>query len=73
MEYDEIYRELQELYRRKIELEAKLDESRRRFDQAMDTIHLQGQIIKSIKDDGEDDLTFLADLNTHAPVLPSQS
>lgn len=38
----------------------KLAEANRRFDEAMKTIHLQGQIIKAIKADGDDDLTFLA-------------
>jgi hypothetical protein len=60
MEYDALYRELQET-------KHKLAESNRRFDDAVKTIHLQGQIIKSIKDDGEDDLTFLADINTYVP------
>lgn len=51
--YDALYRELQET-------KAKLAESNRRFDEAVKTIHLQGQIIKSIKADG-DDLSFLVD------------
>lgn len=53
MDYDELQRELHAT-------KQKLAEANRRFDEAVATIHLQGQIIKSIKADG-DDLTFLVD------------
>jgi len=55
MNYDELQRELHAT-------KQKLAEANRRFDEAMKTIHLQGQIIKTINDDGDCDMAFLAQI-----------
>ncbi len=47
---------------RMAELEKMVRELQANLELAWQTINLQSQIIKTIKDDGSDDLTFLAEL-----------
>jgi hypothetical protein len=61
MNYDQLYEALATVKAENAKLKRDCSEANRRFDEAMKTIHLQGQIIKSINADGDDDLTFLAD------------
>lgn len=60
MNYDELYDALAQVRAENARLKREASEANRRFDEAMNTINLQGQIIKSIKADG-DDLAFLVD------------
>lgn len=58
-----------DMQQRILELERKVKDQQANLELAWQTINLQSQIIKSIKDDGsDDDLTFLTEVGlTHQP------
>ncbi len=67
----DLQQRIAELEQRVREQDRIIQGQRQTLDAAFDTINLQSQIIKTIKDDGSDDLTFLVDNPDKNPVKAS--